>query len=242
MDAEKDNAKGMTVNYVADIYTGFPDKFGIPRQSGIVPELTGRIVFRPEYRDPEALRAIEGFSHLWVLFDFSLSHRDNWSPTVRPPRLGGNTRVGVFASRSPFRPNPIGLSCVKLIRVEHTIDEGDVLIVGGVDMVSGTPVIDIKPYLPISDRRDDAVGGYSDDRAGYRLEVVLPPDADKKLPEELIKGLAGCLAEDPRPSYQEDPERVYGMEFEGFEVRFKVAGGTATVTEIERKQEAELDV
>ena len=233
MNGADGQASGLEISYIADIYTGFPDKFGLPRQSGIVPELTGRIVFRPEYRNPEALRSIEKFSHLWVLFDFSLAHREKWSATVRPPKLGGNTRVGVFASRSPYRPNPIGLSCVKLLGIEHTDDEGDVLMVGGVDMVSGTPVIDIKPYLPVSDCRTDAVGGYADNAGDYRLSVVLGPDVEKQIPEDVRTALAGCLSEDPRPSYQDDPERVYGMRFENFEIKFRVDGKKVFVTGIE---------
>ena len=233
MEDQRYETGGFSVKYIADVYTGFEDKFGLPRQSGIVPELTGKIVFRPEFRDPGALRAIEGFSHLWILFDFSLAHREGWSPTVRPPRLGGNTRVGVFASRSPFRPNPIGLSCVKLEEVRETEKEGTVLIVSGIDVVSGTPVIDIKPYLPLSDCRPDAVGGYSDDKAGYALKVEFAPEAYEAIPEEDREAVAGCLKSDPRPSYQSDPDRIYGMIYNGLEIKFKVNEGSAFVLSAE---------
>ncbi len=225
-------AEGMNVKYIADVYTDMPGKFGIPRQSGMVPGLAGRVVFRPEFRDPSALRRIDGFSHLWILFDFSLAHRDGWSPTVRPPRLGGNTRVGVFASRSPFRPNPIGLSCVRLERVEHDPVCGDVLIVSGVDMVSGTPVIDIKPYLPFADARPDAVSGYSPGDS-VRLDVTVPDGLLKLIPEDRRDALVSCLALDPRPSYQDDPDRIYSFGFAGYTVRFVTDGIRLTVTGIE---------
>lgn len=219
---------------IAHIHTDFQEKFGIPRQSGRVPALTGRIVFLPEFRNPDALRGIEGFSHLWLIFDFSLAHREEWSPTVRPPRLGGNTRIGVFASRSPFRPNPIGLSSVKLIRVEHTDKEGDVLVVGGADLLDGTPIYDIKPYLPFSDSHPDAVGGYADGVRDHRLEVEIPPECLACIPADKREALAACLAEDPRPSYQEDPERMYSMRFAGLDVHFTVRGDTLTVRSVDR--------
>jgi len=219
---------------IAHIHTDFQEKFGIPRQSGRVPALTGRIVFLPEFRNPDALRGIEGFSHLWLIFDFSLAHREEWSPTVRPPRLGGNTRIGVFASRSPFRPNPIGLSSVKLIRVEHTDKEGDVLVVGGADLLDGTPIYDIKPYLPFSDSHPDAVGGYADGVKDHRLAVEIPPECLARIPADKREALAACLAEDPRPSYQEDPERVYSMRFAGLDVHFTVRGDTLTVRSVDR--------
>ena len=218
---------------IAHIHTDFKEKFGIPRQSGRVPSLTGRIVFLPEFRNPDALRGIEGFSHLWLIFDFSLSHREDWSPTVRPPRLGGNTRIGVFASRSPFRPNPIGLSSVRLLRVEHTDKEGDVLVVGGADLLDGTPIYDIKPYLPFSDSHPDAVGGYADGVRDHHLEVVIPPDCLAAIPEEKREALVACLAEDPRPSYQEDPERVYSMRFADRDVHFTVRDATLTVRSVD---------
>ena len=221
----------LVIRPIAVIRTDFLQKFGIPRQSGLVPGLTGRIVFEPAFRDPQALRGIESFSHLWLLFDFSLAHRAEWSPTVRPPRLGGNTRVGVFASRSPFRPNPIGLSCVKLEGIEHSQTEGDVLIVSGVDLLDGTPILDIKPYLPYADRRDDAVGGYTDDHAFSHLKVDCPAHLLALLPEDKRQPLLDCLAEDPRPSYQDDA-RDYVMSFAGCDVRFQGDGDTLTVKDV----------
>ena len=221
----------MTIEPVAHIRTDFSDKFGIPRQSGRVAALQGRIVFEPSFRNPDALREIEGFSHLWLIFDFSRAHRDGWSATVRPPRLGGNRRIGVFASRSPFRPNPRGLSCVRLERVEHT-DDGDELIVSGVDLLDGTPIYDIKPYIPYADCVPDAVGGYTEDTFRYRLEVDFPPQLLEKLPSEKREAVIGCLAEDPRPSYQDDPQRIYSMRFMDLDVRFRVQDGVLTVTEV----------
>ena len=223
--------KSLLMEPIAVIRTDFPQKFGIPRQSGRVPGLKGRIVFEPKYRDPQALRDIETFSHLWLLFDFSEAHREGWSPTVRPPRLGGNRRVGVFASRSPFRPNPIGLSCVKLEGVEHTVTEGDVLIVSGVDLLDGTPILDVKPYLPYADCHPEAVGGYADTHARERLAVTCPEALLARVPQEKQQALLDCLAEDPRPSYQEDG-REYGMAFAGLTVRFTVSEGALTVTDI----------
>ncbi len=226
---------------VAHIYTAFEEKFGIPRQSGRAPSLAGRIVFEPEFRSPEALRGIEQFSHLWVIFDFSEAHRDGWSPTVRPPRLGGNMRVGVFASRSPFRPNSLGLSSVRLVGVEHSEREGDVLLVEGVDMLNGTPVYDIKPYLPGADSHPDARGGYADEFAGHRLEVELPPALAEKIPGNIRAAVVECIADDPRPSYQSDANRVYGMRFSGLDIRFTVGGGRATVVAVERMDEGASD-
>ena len=217
---------------IAYIRSDFKEKFGIPRQSGRAPSLEAEIVFYPEYRKEEALREIEGFSHLWLLFDFSLAHRDSWSPTVRPPRLGGNKRVGVFASRSPFRPNPIGLSCVRLLRVEKRADEGCVLIVSGGDLLDGTPIFDIKPYLPFADCHTDAVGGYAHVWKDYRLEVVFPEQWLAIIPEEKQEGLKECLADDPRPSYQDDPERVYGMRFGDYEIKFTVTEYVLTVIQV----------
>lgn len=222
----------MTIEPVARIRTDFTDKFGIPRQSGRVAALQGRIVFEPSFRNPDALREIEGFSHLWLIFDFSLAHRDGWSATVRPPRLGGNRRIGVFASRSPFRPNSLGLSCVRLERVEHT-DDGDELIVSGVDLLDGTPIYDIKPYIPYADCVPDAVGGYTEETFRYRLEVVFPHDLLDILPKEKREAVVGCLAEDPRPSYQDDPQRIYSMRFLDFDVRFRVADGVLTVVAVD---------
>lgn len=223
--------EGFTIHPIAHIRTDFKEKFGIPRQSGRV-ETIGKIVFEPKYRIPEAIRGIERFSHLWLIFDFSLAHRDDFSPTVRPPRLGGNTRVGVFASRSPFRPNAMGLSSVKLVAVEHSEKEGDCLIVSGADLLDGTPIYDIKPYLPFTDSHPDAVGGYADDHLDHRLEVVFPEELLNKLPAEKRESAIGCLADDPRPSYQEDSARIYHMAFGENEISFRVAGNTLTVVSL----------
>lgn len=217
----------MEIQPIAHIYTDFDDKFGIPRQSGRVAQLFGRIVFEKEYRSEQALCGIEGFSHLWLIFDFSLAHRESWSPTVRPPRLGGNKRMGVFATRSPFRPNNLGLSCVKLERVE-----GCELVVSGVDILSGTPIYDIKPYLPAADCIPQAAGGFADEFADYRLNVDFPPKLLELLPEDKREAAIACIADDPRPSYQDDEQRVYGMRFAGCDIRFKVADGTAQVVEV----------
>lgn len=222
----------MEIQVIARIYTDFKDKFGIPRQSGIAKDTLGKIVFEKEYRRPEALRGIEGFSHLWLLWEFSEAIRDGWSPTVRPPRLGGNTRVGVFATRSPFRPNPIGLSSVKLVEVLHTDDEGDVLIVSGADILNGTPIYDIKPYLKYTDSHEDAVGGFADGVLGYKLAVTFPEKLLSKIPEEKRSALISVLENDPRPSYKEDGERKYGMIFSDYEVLFKVCDGTLFVTDV----------
>lgn len=219
------------VKPIAYIETDFKEKFGIPRQSGRAPSLTARIVFTPEYRNADALREIEGFSHLWLLFDFSLAHKTEWSATVRPPRLGGNKRVGVFASRSPFRPNPIGLSCVKLVGVEHTENEGAVLLVSGADLLDGTPILDIKPYLPFADCIPEATGGYAGEHARDCVEVVFPAELLEKIPTAKREGLMDCLKDDPRPSYQEEG-RVYGMRFADFDIKFIVEKGVLTVTEV----------
>ena len=208
---------------IATIRSDFPTKFGIPRQSGLVEELRATVVFEPEYRSPDALRGLEDFSHLWLIWQFSEAVRDKWSPTVRPPRLGGNTRMGVFATRSPFRPNPIGLSCVRLLGVEHGA-EGPVLRVAGADLMDGTPILDIKPYLPYVDCRPEAVGGFAPAAPERRLTVECPPELLAALPEGSRAALLGVLAEDPRPAYQNDPERVYGFGFAGAEVRFRVEG------------------
>ncbi|MBE6885149.1 MAG: tRNA (N6-threonylcarbamoyladenosine(37)-N6)-methyltransferase TrmO [Ruminococcaceae bacterium] len=216
---------------IGHVLTDFADKFGVPRQSGIV-DTKARIVFEPEYRVPEAFRGLEGYSHLWIIWMFSKAVREKWSPTVRPPRLGGNKRLGVFATRSPFRPNPIGLSSVKLERIEFTRDLGPVLHISGADMVSGTPVYDIKPYLAYTDSHSDAIGGFSDSVKFHTLEVVCDEALLCSLPESLRETLPGVLAHDPRPSYQHDDDRIYGFEYGGYEVRFTVSGDTLTVTEI----------
>ncbi len=223
----------VTVEPVAHIHTDFSQKFGIPRQSGRVPSLVGRIVFTPKYRDPSALRGIEGFSHLWLLFDFSEAHTDSWSPTVRPPRLGGNKRMGVFATRSPFRPNNIGLSSVKLLGIEHT-DQGDTLLVSGADLLDGTPIYDIKPYIPYADCHPDAVGSYADEMQNHRLQVDFPAALLSLLPADKRQAAIDCLADDPRPSYQDQPDRVYSMAFAGFDIRFTVMGEVVNVVEVER--------
>ena len=218
---------------IAKIHNDFKEKFGIPRQSGITDELFSRIVFEPEYRNPNALRGIDGFSHLWLIWEFSESVRDDWSPTVRPPRLGGNTRVGVFATRSPFRPNPIGLSSVRLIRIEHTETEGDVLIVSGADLLDGTPIYDIKPYVAYSDCHTDAVSGFADPVRNYALNVVFCKDLLSKIEVSKQNSLIKILEQDPRPSYQNDPDREYGMRFASYEIFFKVDSDTLTVTNVE---------
>ena len=220
-----------TIKPIGYVRTDFKEKFGVPRQSGRAPSLQAVLIFEKEYRTPEALRGIEDFSHLWLLFDFSLTRDKGWSPTVRPPRLGGNTRVGVFASRSPFRPNHIGLSCVKLERVEHT-QEGDVLIISGADLVDGTPVFDVKPYLPLADCIQGAHGGYSVQGEAHKLRVIYDENVLSILPKEKRKGLIECLADDPRPAYEVNPEKVYGMTFADFEVRFQADETTLTITEI----------
>ena len=217
---------------IATIRSDFPTKFGIPRQSGLVEELRATVVFEPEYRSPDALRGLEDFSHLWLIWQFSEAVRDKWSPTVRPPRLGGNTRMGVFATRSPFRPNPIGLSCVRLLEVRQDRELGPVLTVAGADLLDGTPVYDIKPYLPYADCKPDAAGGFAAQPKGADLEVDCPPELLSALPEDKRPALLAVLAQDPRPQYQDDPARVYGMSFAGHEVKFRVAGDRLTVTEI----------
>ena len=224
------------MHIIARIKSDFKEKFGIPRQSGLVPQLTSRIVFERAYRNADALRGIEGFSHLWLIWEFSEAKRDTWSPTVRPPRLGGNTRMGVFATRSPFRPNPIGLSCVELVRVEWDAPDGPAIIVGGADLMDGTPIYDIKPYLPYVDSHPEARGGFGSDKAGYGLEVVFPEALAAQISEEKIEGLRGVLAGDPRPSYQEDPQRVYGVSFAGKNVTFTVSGGVLTVTGVKDEE------
>ena len=220
-----------SVKPIAYIQTDFKEKFGIPRQSGRA-KLLGRVVFFSEYAKKEATRALDGFSHIWLLFDFSKAHKAEWSATVRPPRLGGNERVGVFASRSPFRPNPIGLSCVKLIKIESVAGELS-LVVEGADLLDGTPILDVKPYLPHADCVLDAIGGYADDVKDYRLEVAFPPVLLEKISKEKRAGLIECLADDPRPSYQDD-DRVYGMRFSEWNVKFQVKENTLTVVEVEK--------
>ncbi|NCB63674.1 MAG: tRNA (N6-threonylcarbamoyladenosine(37)-N6)-methyltransferase TrmO [Clostridia bacterium] len=217
---------------IARIRTEFPSKFGIPRQSGLVDELKGAVVFESEYRNLEALRGLEGFSHIWLLWQFSEAVRDTWSPTVRPPRLGGNTRLGVFATRSPFRPNNLGLSCVRLESVEYGTPDGAVLHVAGADLMDGSPIFDIKPYLPYADCRCEATGGFASSGAEEALSVECPEALLERVPPERRKALIGVLECDPRPHYQSDPERIYGLAFAGVNVRFTVDGHTLTVREI----------
>ena len=220
------------IQAIAHMKSDFPTKFGIPRQSGLVEALRSTIVFAPEFRSPDALRGIEGFSHLWLIWQFSQAVRQDWSPTVRPPRLGGNVRMGVFATRSPFRPNSLGLSCVRLLGVEETREFGTVLHVGGADLMDGTPIFDIKPYIPYSDARPDAVGGFTDHADDFLLEVVFPDELLKRIPTAKRQALLGVLSHDPRPSYQRDANRVYGLSFAGFNIRFSVSDSVLTVTEI----------
>ena len=220
-----------TVKPIAYIQTDFKEKFGIPRQSGRAPSLTSKIVFTDEYKNPDALREIKGFSHLWLLFDFSKAHKAEWSPTVRPPRLGGNKRVGVFASRSPFRPNPIGLSCVKLVKVDENERDGVFLLVSGADLLDGTPILDIKPYLPFADCIPEATAGYAEAHKTDRLQVDFPQEYLALIPVEKREGLLDCLADDPRPSSQEDG-RTYGMRFADYEIKFTVQGNLLQVIDV----------
>lgn len=220
----------MEIEPIAHIETDFKEKFGIPRQSGYVKDSVGRVVFTPRYRNPDALKGLEGFSHIWLIFDFSENHRDGWDPMVRPPRLGGNVKMGVFATRSPFRPNSLGLSSVRLKAIEHT-DEGDVLIVEGVDMLDGTPVYDIKPYIRKSDCHPDAVSGFADSAPEHRLSVIDPNGLLDTVPEDKRAILIGCLELDPRPSYHED-ERRYGMRFADYDISFTVEGDKLRITEV----------
>lgn len=214
---------------IARIHTPFDTKFGIPRQSGVAAEVKGEIVFEPEYREPEAVRGLEGFSHIWLIWCFSESVTDKWSPTVRPPRLGGNVRMGVFATRSPFRPNPIGLSSVELEKIELTSDRGPVLHVRGADLMDGTPIFDIKPYVAYADSHPDALSGFLGAATFKKLRVTLPDGVSDALPE----GLIDVLSNDPRPRYHDDPERVYGMQYAGHEVKFRVSGDELTVLSIQ---------
>lgn len=225
----------LTMHIIANIHSDFPTKFGIPRQSGLVEELTAKIVFTPDYRAPEAVRGLEDFSHIWLIWQFSKAVREHWSPTVRPPRLGGNTRMGVFATRSPFRPNAIGLSCVRLLKVESNTPEGPVLTVAGADLMDGTPILDIKPYIPYADCQMEATGGFTDTAGEFLLKVEFPPELLSMVPEDRREALIGVLRHDPRPSYQRKPERVYGMEFAGWNIRFRVAEDVLIVVEVEKE-------
>lgn len=217
---------------IARIRSEFPTKFGVPRQAGLVDGLRAVVVFEPLYRVADALRGIEGFSHLWLIWEFSENKRTGWSPTVRPPRLGGNQRLGVFATRSPFRPNPIGLSCVRLEGVELSTPDGPVLLVSGADLVDGTPILDIKPYVPYADCRPEAVGGFAGEAPEGRLTVEIPRPLLARVPGTRREALMGVLAQDPRPAYQDDPDRVYGFGFAGLEIRFRVGNGVLTVVDV----------
>lgn len=226
----------MELKTIAHIYTDFDEKFGIPRQSGLVPELTGRIVFAPGYRDPNCVEGLDGYDYLWLLWHFSKVPQDrDFMPMVRPPRLGGNKKVGVFASRSPFRPNPLGLSCVKLEKVEPDTPQGPVILVSGIDMLSGTPIFDIKPYQPRTEAHPDARCGFAEGYKDYRLEVRCTDELLDKIPAPQRKALLGVLSQDPRPGYQHDSSRVYGVSYAGYNVRFTVDGDVLTVINIDGK-------
>ena len=221
------------MNKIATIKSDFPTKFGIPRQSGIAKSLLAKIVFEPEYRDPEALRGLEETSHIWLIWEFSEAKCSKFSPTVRPPRLGGNQRMGVFATRSPFRPNSLGLSCVRLISVEKTENQGTVIGVAGADLMDGTPIFDIKPYIPYGDCQPDAIGGFTDNAGDFLLQVEIPPELLNKVDEDKRDALIGVLSHDPRPSYQKDSDRIYGLSFANYNIRFTVKEQTLTVIEIQ---------
>lgn len=223
------------MNIIARMRSDFPEKFGIPRQSGMVNELESTIVFEPEYRNKDALRGLEDFSHLWIIWQFSKAVRTEWSPTVRPPRLGGNTRIGVFATRSPFRPNHMGLSSVKIIGLEHTEQFGTVIRVAGADLMDGTPILDIKPYIPYCDSHPEAAGGFTDNAGDFILKVEISPDLLAKFPEKKRSALIDLLSHDPRPSYQQDADRIYGLSFSGYNIRFTVNDGVLVVKAIEKQ-------
>lgn len=219
----------ITIQPIAKMHSDFSDKFGIPRQSGLVEELRSTIVFEPEFRNADALRGLEDFTHIWIIWQFSEAVRQGWSPTVRPPRLGGNTRMGVFATRSPFRPNNLGLSCVRILGLEHTAKYGTVIHVGGADLLDQTPIFDIKPYIPYSDSKPEASGGFTDHTGDFILKVDFPPELLQLLPEEKRSAVIGVLSHDPRPSYQRNPDRVYGLAFAGYDIRFSVNEDRLTV-------------
>lgn len=221
-----------TMRPIAHIRSDFATKFGVPRQSGLVEELEAAVVFEPEFRNADALRGLEGFSHIWLIWVFDQAVRRQWSPTVRPPRLGGNTRMGVFATRSPFRPNPIAISCVKLSGIEETVDEGTILRVNGADLMNGTPILDIKPYIPYADSRSDAIGGFAAVPAGQVLEISISPELLRRIPSERQAALQRVLAQDPRPHYHNDPDRIYGFVFAGLEIKFTVSGTSLQVVDV----------
>lgn len=219
---------------IAVMHSDFPTKFGIPRQSGLAESLRSTIVFEPKYRNADALRGLEDFSHLWLIWQFSEALRTQWTPTVRPPRLGGNTRMGVFATRSPFRPNSLGLSCVRLTGIEHTADWGTVIHVAGADLMNGTPIFDIKPYIPYSDSRPDALGGFAATADDFLLDVDFPIELLEKLPKEKQQAAVEVLSHDPRPPYQQDPKRIYGLSFAGYDIRFTVDSQSLYVKEVRK--------
>lgn len=219
---------------IAHMKSDFPTKFGIPRQSGLVETLQSTIIFEPEFRNPDALRGLEDFSHLWIIWQFSEAVRTEWSPTVRPPRLGGNKRLGVFSTRSPFRPNAIGLSSVKIQGLEHTAEYGTVIHVSGADLMDGTPIFDIKPYVPYCDCHPDATGGFTADADDFILDVHFPRELLEKIPEDKQQAAIDVLSHDPRPSYQKDSDRIYGLNFAGFDIRFTVQNKTLTVCDIKQ--------
>lgn len=226
-------SESVPMQVIARLHSDFTQKFGIPRQSGLVDELEATVVFEPEFRNPDALRGMEGFSHLWLIWEFSQARRPEWSPTVRPPRLGGNVRMGVFATRSPFRPNPIGLSCVRLAGVELHSELGPVLKVRGADLLDGTPIFDIKPYVPYADSKPQALGGFASAPKEATLAVDIPPELLERIPPQKRAALTGVLAQDPRPAYQEDGARIYGMGFGGLDIKFRVEGDRLTVVAVE---------
>ena len=224
--------QNVEIQVIARMRSDFPTKFGIPRQPSLVDGLRSTIIFEPEFRNPDTLRGLEGFSHLWIIWQFSGAVREQWSPTVRPPRLGGNTRMGVFATRSPFRPNSLGLSCVKLEQIEWNTKDGAVIHVSGADLMDGTPIFDIKPYIPYADAHPDALGGFTDSAGDFLLTVEFPEELLALLPEEKRQAAIGVLRHDPRPSYQRKPDRIYGLPFAGFDIRFRVKEDVLTVCEV----------
>ncbi len=226
--------ESVQMKIIARMKSDFPTKFGIPRQSGLVDALHSTIIFEPEYRNADALRGLEDFSHLWIIWQFSEAVRDDWSPTVRPPRLGGNTRMGVFATRSPFRPNSIGLSSVKILGIEHTQQLGTVIHVAGADLMNSTPIFDIKPYIPYCDCHKDAVGGFTVGADDYLLQVNIPQEFKERLPEDKLDAVISVLSHDPRPSYHSDPDRVYGLRFDSYDIRFTVVENILQVVDIEK--------
>lgn len=232
--ANRQLTESLQIKVIAHIKSDFPEKFGIPRQSGLVPSLRSTIVFEPEFRNADALRGLDGFSHLWLLWIFSENVRESWKPTVRPPRLGGNTRLGVFATRSSFRPNPIAMSCVKIEEIRLEGNDGPEIVVSGADLMDGTPIVDIKPYLPYADSIPDAAGGFAESRRYDNLQVEIAPEILERIPGDKRNMLIQVLEQDPRPHYHDDPERIYGIAFAGMNVKFKVAGKVLTVTGIDK--------